>query len=410
MELQLRALDLTDDQGFFCSRILSDLGIDVVKVEKPGGDPSRNRGPFYNGKINPEMSLYWFAYNANKRGITLDIETRDGQEIFKRLVRTADVVIDSYPSGYMDGLRLGYSQLREINPRLVMAAITPFGTTGPYSNYKSCEIVNMAMSGLMYLIGDSDRPPLMISFPHACLHACAQAAVAILGACYDAEETRIGQFIDISIRESVTQMIIQMVPNWMVKGLKLRRAGQERVGWGPGLVRMIFPCEDGFVIFQISGGSLRAGPNRALVDWMESDGLDVRHLKGMDWNDFDMAKTTEDFLRSFQDSLCAFFLRHKKTELFEGGVKRRVDVYPVADCSDIAKQMQLQARDFWIKVAHPHIGANLPYPGAFVKSTEGSPTIRHRAPLIGEHNEELFVKELGFSIHDVAALREAGII
>jgi len=111
-----RALDLTDEKGFLCGRILGDFGVDVVKIEPPGGDPSRNIGPFYHDIPDPEKSLYWFAYNANKRGITLNIETADGRDIFKRLVKTADFVIESFPPGYMDSIGLGYETLSHINP------------------------------------------------------------------------------------------------------------------------------------------------------------------------------------------------------------------------------------------------------------------------------------------------------
>ena len=125
-----RALDLTDENGFLCGKILADLGVDVVKVEKPGGDPSRNVGPFWGDTPQPERSLYWFAYNSNKRGITLDIKKAAGQEIFKHLVATADFVIESFPAGYLDGLGLGFEALEAIKKDIIMASITPFGQRG----------------------------------------------------------------------------------------------------------------------------------------------------------------------------------------------------------------------------------------------------------------------------------------
>ncbi len=128
-----RALDLTDEKGFLCGRLLGDLGVDVIKIEPRGGDPARRVGPFFHDTSDPEKSLLWFAYNANKRGITLNIEMVEGQELFKRLVKTADFVIESSPPGYMDRLGLGFFALREINPRIIMTSILPFGQTGPYS-------------------------------------------------------------------------------------------------------------------------------------------------------------------------------------------------------------------------------------------------------------------------------------
>ena len=410
MLVSLRAIDLTNEQGFFCGRILADLGVDVIKVERPGGDPARNISPFYKDRITSETSLFWFAYNANKRGITLNIESRDGQEILKKLVKTADFVIESFPCGYMDNLSLGYPVLGGVNPKIIMASITPFGSTGPYKNYKSCELVNMAMSGLMNLSGDPDRPPVIISFPHACLNAGAQAAVAMLAAGYWREKTGKGQHIDVAIRESIIQMIAQPIAHWTINRVRIRRAGQHRIGWGPGLVRQIWPCKDGFVIFLLGGGGARARTNKALIDWMDGEGMAGDFLRQVDWQSFDMAKTTEDFIRPLEDAIGKFFLTHTKAELFTGGAERHVDIYPVNDCRDIAEEIQLKERDYWTEVEHPELGIHVTYPGTFVRSSEIWAGVRHRAPRIGEHNEEIFTKELGFSHAELALLKQTHII
>ena len=126
-----RVLDLTDEKGLLCGKILGDLGADVIKIERPGGDPARNIGPFYHDEPDPEKSLFWFALNTSKRGITLDIEKADGKEIFKKLVKSADFVIESFAPGYLDKLGLGYSELERLNPGIIMVSITPFGQTGP---------------------------------------------------------------------------------------------------------------------------------------------------------------------------------------------------------------------------------------------------------------------------------------
>lgn len=393
----LRALDVTDDQGFFCGRILADFGVEVIKIEPPGGDPSRNIGPFYHESIDPDKSLFWFAYNANKRGITLDITNNEGREIFKKLVNKADFVIESFPVGYMQNIGLNYSELCKINPKVIMVSITPFGSTGPYSRYKSCELINMAMSGLMDLSGDPDRPPVMISFSHACHHAGAQAALAALAACYWCQESNKGQHIDIAIRDSIIQMIAQPIAHWVINRVRIRRSGQYRIGWGPGLVRQIWPCKDGFVIFLLGGGSTRVRTNKALASWIDSDGIAGDFMKEMDWDNFDMSTTTETVVNKLEKDIGRFFLAHTKQELFEGGFKRHVDVYPVNNCRDIAEELQLKERNFWIKVDHPELETELIYPGAFVKSSETSCGIRRRAPMIGEHCNDIYEKELGFS-------------
>ena len=165
-----RVLDLTDEKGLLCGKIPGDLGADVIKVERPGGDPARNTGPFYHNEADPEKSLFWFAYNTSKRGITLDIETTDGQDIFKKLVKTADFVIESCPPGYMDRLGLSYSALERVNPGIIMVSITPFGQTGSYRDYKAPDIVAWAMGGIMYINGNADSPPVRVSpaLPYKC--------------------------------------------------------------------------------------------------------------------------------------------------------------------------------------------------------------------------------------------------
>ena len=142
-----RILDLTNERGFLCGKLMADLGASVIKIEKPGGDPARSMGPFYHDIPDPEKSLYWFAFNTNKRGITLDIETADGQAIFKRLMKNIDIVIESFDPGYMDKLGLGYSALSQLNPGVIMTSITGFGQTGPYKDYKAPDIVVWALSG-----------------------------------------------------------------------------------------------------------------------------------------------------------------------------------------------------------------------------------------------------------------------
>jgi crotonobetainyl-CoA:carnitine CoA-transferase CaiB-like acyl-CoA transferase len=405
-----RALDLTNEQGFFCGKVLADLGVDVIKIEKPGGDPARNIGPFYQNKATMETSLYWFGFNANKKGITLNIESSDGGEIFEKLVKTADFIIESFPCGFLDDLSLGYTRLSKINPKIIMGSITPFGSTGPYKNYKSCELVNMALSGLMNLSGDPDRPPVIISFPHACIQAGSQAAVAMLAACYWRDESGKGQHIDVAIRESIIQMIAQTLAHWEINRVQVKRAGQYRIGWGPGLVRQIWPCKDGFVIFLLGGGGVRVRTNRALTDWLDSEGKASDFMKAFDWENFDMAATTAEVIEKLEEDIGKFLLSHTKAELFEEGAKRRVDIYPVNDCQDISQEVQLKERGFWQEIEHPELGVYLTYPDGFIKCSETHVGMRNRAPLIGEHNEDIYVRELGFSQDELSHLKHGNVI
>ncbi|PJB39722.1 MAG: acyl-CoA hydratase, partial [Deltaproteobacteria bacterium CG_4_9_14_3_um_filter_44_9] len=198
-----RALDLTDNRGFLCGKILADLGIDVIKIEPPRGDPARKIGPFYKNIAHPEKSLNWFAFNSNKRGITLDIGTLDGQEIFKQLVQGSDFVIESYDRGYMDELGIGYKELSKINQRIIVTSILPFGPVGPYKDYKAPDIVGMAMGGVMFGTGEPERPPVRISFPQAYLQAASQAAVGTMIAHYYRQRTGKGQHVMVSMQASL---------------------------------------------------------------------------------------------------------------------------------------------------------------------------------------------------------------
>ena len=199
-----RVLDLTDEKGFLCGKSLGDFGADVIKIEKPGGDPGRSIGPFYHDSPEPEKSLYWFAFNANKRGITLDIETADGREIFKRLVRTADVVIESFKPGYLDGLGLGYQVLSSINPAVILTSISGFGQKGPYRDFNDRDLAVWALSGYMYITGEPDRPPLAPSYPHAHLVGAMNGAVGTMVALCQRRLTGHGQQVDAPTRDYVS--------------------------------------------------------------------------------------------------------------------------------------------------------------------------------------------------------------
>ena len=197
-----RVLDLTDEQGHPCGKILGEIGADVIKVEPPEGDPARNIGPFYHDIPDKNKSLYFFAFNTNKRSITLNILTPDGQEIFKKLVKTADFVIESFTAGYLDKLGLGYKDLKEINPRIIPVSITPFGQTGPRKKWKGTDIINIAMGGLSHIMGSPDRPPVRVGIDQSYMIAGSQAAMGAMIAHYHRQATGKGQHVDTSIQDS----------------------------------------------------------------------------------------------------------------------------------------------------------------------------------------------------------------
>ena len=412
MLLPYRVLDLSDEKGALCGRMLGDLGADVIKIEKPGGDPQRHIGPFYSGVANPEKSLFWFAYNANKRGITLDIESAEGRKIFRDLIGHADVVIESFHPGYMDSLGLGYSALSQINQELIMVSITPFGQTGPYSGYKGSDIVCAAMSGFLHMTGEPDRAPLQVSFPQAYLHAGSEATVATLIALYHRGITGQGQLVDMSIQHSLVSVTGNAIPFWEMNGIILRRVGHLRGGVSLNIKqRQLWRCEDGFVNFWILGGGFGEKSNRALTEWMKEEGEADDFIKNMDWHSFDQSKVEPEVQYHLEAMVAKFFLKYPKDKLYEEAVKRGISLAPVSTPKDIAESPQLRDREFWADVRHDELNVTVRYPGSFARVFSNSPLrIRRRAPLIGEHNEEIYEQEMGLNQEQVSRLKEANII
>jgi crotonobetainyl-CoA:carnitine CoA-transferase CaiB-like acyl-CoA transferase len=405
-------LDLTDEKGYLCGKILGDLGADVIKVEKPGGDTGRNTGPFYHDFPDPEKSLNWFAYNTNKRSITLDIDSVDGKTIVLKLVEKADLIIESFSPGYLDELGLGYFAISKVNPKLVMTSITPFGQSGPYKNFKASDLIVMAIGGAVYAMGDPDRPPVRISVDQAFSQAASDAAVGSLIALYHAEKSGEGQHVDVSAQESVLTTVAEIACFWDINKVFKKRSGPLAVS----LVREdivsrhTWPCRDGFVMYEVLGGLLGAKFNRALVEWAESEGLSDELIKNIEWETFDYAEATQEVFRRINTFFEMFFMTHTKEELFNGAMKKRIILYPVADIQDIIEDEQLKARQFWQNVPHSELNDVICYPGAFSKSYGADLSIRRRPPLVGEHNEEIYRGLLGFSGQDLLLLKQNHVI
>jgi len=405
-----RVLDLTDEKGFLAGRILADLGAEVIKIERPRGDPSRNIGPFYHDIPDPEKSLYWFAFNANKRGITLNLECADGRGLFRKLAKRSDVIIESFPPGYLGNLGLGYEELSQLKGELIMASITPFGQTGPYHDFKASDLTIWCMGGMAYISGDPDRAPVRVSFPQSYLHAGAAAAAGTLVALYYRELTGEGQRVDVSIQEAVVRTLMNVRMFWDLNGIVLKRAGLFRTGLSTAAnQRLIWHSRDGYVNFPILGGAQGARTNAALVRWMEEEGINDEYLSQMNWEEFDMAEATQEQFDRLERPISRFFERHTGEELYQGSIERGIMLYPVYSATEIYQDVQLKARDFWEGVYHPEVDETLTYPGSFVRFAEDRPKIYRRAPLIGEHNEEVY-GELGLSREDLAILKQTSII
>ncbi|HUV53394.1 MAG TPA: CoA transferase [Dehalococcoidia bacterium] len=398
-----RVLDLSNERGFLCGKILGDFGADVIKVEPPGGDAARSIGPFYKDFEHPEKSLYWFALNTSKRGITLDIETKHGQETFKQLVRGADLVVESFPPEYMDSLGLGYSSLEAANPGIVMTSVTPFGSTGPYAHYKGTDMVISAMSGFTYMCGEPSGPPYRISVPQSYLHAGLHAAMGSMIALYHREATGKGQHVDVSIQEASIFVTEYAMPSWDLNRVNPQRSGlgltiSRPTPPGPLWMRWIYPCKDGYVNIFLSGGA-QAGlvnSSEALVEMANSEGMALQ-LKDYDWATHDASQISQEERDTIENAIIAFLRTKTKQELYHAALEKGMVLAPLNTIKDVVESPQLAARQYFVEVEHPELDDIITYPGAPVKLSEVPWQISRRAPLIGEHNKEIYEGELNLT-------------
>lgn len=410
----VRALDLTDEKGWLCARVLGDLGADVIKIEPPGGDPGRRLGPFFHDQPHPERSLPWLAYNYNKRGVTLDLNCADGKALFHKMVKGVDVVVESYPPGTMEKLGLGYDQLRQWNRRLVLTSITPFGQTGPSRDLEAPDLVLWAMGGVLALAGDEERGPVRISLPQAYLYGSADGAVGTLMALYHRESSGEGQHVDVSAQAALQRIVGPTRVAAHLLGQRVRRGGTYRPVLAAAKQRVrlnqVWQCQDGHVTYMMWGGLVGAKSHQALVTWMDSKGMADEFLKGIDWAEFDMAKMDQATVDRIEKQVGNFFRTNTKKELYEEAVKRRVMLYPVSIPPDLLNYKQLQQRNYWVEVAHPEIPASLLYPGYSAKLSATPMGIGRPAPRLGEHNREIYLAELGLTEKELVALAGSGVI
>lgn len=405
-----RALDLTNERGFFCGKMLADLGVDVIKIERPGGDPSRRLGPFWHDIPDPDKSLYWFAYNAGKRGITLDIENDEGKQIFIELVKSADFVIESFDPGYMEKLGLGYSALCKIKNSIILTSITPFGQSGPYSAYQASDIVVMGMAGQLFLTGDADRPPVNISMPQSYLQAGSDAAVGSMVAYRHMRKTGEGQHVDISMQQSAAWFLATTIPYWELSGVTMSRVGTFRSGGSSGAAqRQVWPCRDGFVFFFMIGGMQGAKTCRQLVKWMVDEGVQDEFLTCFEWEKFDMATATQDLIDRISRPIADFFLIKTKKEALEAAITRSISICPLFSMEDVLSDPNLAARGFWEYIEHPELNASIPYPKQYVRSSENEMGSSVRAPVVGQDNAEVY-GAIGLSDGRLNALKESGVL
>jgi crotonobetainyl-CoA:carnitine CoA-transferase CaiB-like acyl-CoA transferase len=416
----IRVLDLAGEIGQYCTKLLADLGADVIKIEPPGGDPVRALPPHY--QKHPEMSLYWLNLNTSKRSITLDIAKPEGRALFEKLVATADIVVESFEPGYMDSLSLGYEALARIKPGIILTSITGFGQTGPHAHYKAPDIVGVAMGGVMALAGEPMDPPNVLPWRQGYISASIMGAAGSLTALYHRDVAGDGQHVDVSMQEALSLAQETAMQTWdMMEALRTRTGSKGILPMEvPGIG--IYECTDGHVFGYL--GTPGGAPWSAMLDWMvevgEADdlndppyrefieGLNLRFLTGMFADPATLGEKVK-VMSYIAGVLRKFTGKRSKWEMYEEGQRRRLLWGIVSTPEDIAKNPQLQSRHWLTDVTHPETGDTLSYPGRPYRLSETPWQIYRRPPLVGEHNSEVF-GELGVSQDEWKKLESAGVV
>ena len=381
----IRVLDLTHFfAGPYCTKLMAGLGADVVKVERPGGDPVRALGPFASGaSASPPEDGAWHLYlNTGKRSVVLDLKSGGGRQALLELAAKADILVENFAPGTMERLRLGYETLRQANPALVMTSISNFGQTGPHRDWKAAEINLYAMGGLMNITGEPEQEPLKEGMPLAQLGAGQNAFAASMAALMYAEETGEGQQIDVSIAEYATNILENALMQYSYSGQEYTCVGNRgygRAAWG------IYPCRDGHV-------GIIAGPDHR---WPEV----ARIMEREELADprFASRRGRQDNADEIDALMLPWLFDHDKVDIFKAGQERGLGFSFVATMKDILEMEQLLDRDYFVRLDHP-AASELSYPGAPIAcEPEADAWVFRRAPLLGEHTTEALAEWAGYA-------------
>jgi crotonobetainyl-CoA:carnitine CoA-transferase CaiB-like acyl-CoA transferase len=346
--------------------------------------------------------------------VTLDITQPAGQQLLKELVQQSDILIESFAPGYLDSLGVGYEALAALKPDLVFTSITPFGQKGPRRAWKGTDLTLQARSGFQYLLGDPDRAPVRISVPMTATKAGAEAASASLFALFHRNRTGEGQQVDVSIQASGIWQMMNASSFPIHHKMDQARAG-DRYNAGFGNARAILACADGYVTFLTMGGHMGAPTLYAMSRWMESEGKLPDFMRGKKWEEWDLARLARDKqaqqeMDDLNETIATFLATKSKWEIFERACHEKILAAPVNNVADLVKHPQPNARGFFKKVPHPELRDELLYPGHWALMNNAQAGPRFRAPLIGEHNEEMYCQRLGYSKERLADWRKNGVV
>ena len=408
----VKILELADEKGEFCGKLLAGAGADVLKIEPPGGQATRAIGPFYHDQAQPERSLYFWHYNFGKRGITLDIESPPGTDLLKQLIADVDVLIDAQPLGTLEKLGLSWKALQEINPRLIYVVLPPFGSSGPWRDYKANDLVHLALGGQMMCCGYSpkadgsyDTPPIAPQMWHAYHISGNQAFIAIMGALIGREMTEVGEMIEVPIHQAVSVCTEIDVPHWIYGRTPCyRQTGRHaQPAIGP---EVQFPTKDGR--YAIILPNPFPGGYEALVGFLESKG------KAGDLNEekykVPKNRTGRVFAEHFAAIQAECVADFEMEEIWHDAQELGIPWSPIRLPEENPDDVQWQSRATFSQVEHPELGESYTYTGAPMLPNECDWRQGPRAPLIAEHNQAVFCEQLGLSQEELTALKEKGIV
>ena len=403
-----RVIDLTDERGHLAGAIWAQMGAEVIAVEPPDGSSARRLGPFAGDVEEPERSLHHWSYNRGKRSVVLDLGTSEGVERAKALIAGADVVFESFEPGEAEALGLGRDVLAELNPALIHASITPFGSDGPKANWAVSDLALQASAVNMAVTGDKDRSPLRAggTLPQAMHNAASEAAGAALIALWE-RQTRsgLGQHIDMSAQQSMSQASMSSTLN-----TSLNATVTQRIAGGASLqgidIQLMWACADGHAsVTFLFGPGFRAFTQN-LMDWVHEEGFCDEATRDKDWVEYAMMlldgrEPVSEYGR-LKDILTEFFATKTKAELLDAAMTRRLLITPVSTTGEVVDSEQLATRGYWEDVDHSDVvsdagagsfdPAAVRYPGAFAKFTETPLVDLGRAPRLGEHTDEVLAE------------------
>jgi crotonobetainyl-CoA:carnitine CoA-transferase CaiB-like acyl-CoA transferase len=388
-----RVLDFTDERGLLAGQILADLGAEVIHIEPPGGSRARRRGPFVDDREDPEGSLLWWAYARGQRSIVLDLDDADDRKLLSRLLADADFLIESELPGVMQARGLGYPSLRHDHPGLIYVSISPYGQSGPKAGLPATDLTLTAASGLLFMTGDADRPPVRVSgTDQSHLFAGVEAALGALVASQYRLRTGRGQWVDASTQQALNAATQSDALSAFVGDRHTTRSAGGLV-YGGVKLRLLYPARDGFVsIAFLFGATIGAGTAR-LMQVIHERGFCDAPTCNKDWIGYaelltSGAEPLEEFERVKQ-VVARFTLSMTKDELLQLAVERNLLIAPVSTIEDLLASAQLAARGYFRDVDHPRRAGPLRHPGPFAQFSRSPIVYSRSAPRVDEHGAEI---------------------